>query len=123
MLALSIVSPHGKNIASGRKTLEIRSWRPAQLPVRGLLIVENNVLLVEEGQFDPNGIALAVVDVEEVHEWRPLEVEAACSTKWLPGYWAWTLSNVRLVSGSIQVAAHRKLYEIQVPKELLNHVA
>jgi len=31
MLALSIVSPNGANIAAGCKTLEIRTWRPPQL--------------------------------------------------------------------------------------------
>jgi len=43
--------------ASGRKTREIRSCRPPQLPQRDLLI--------------------AVVDVEEVRAWQPLELEAA----------------------------------------------
>nr|WP_287705722.1 ASCH domain-containing protein [Halomonas sp.] len=45
MLALSIVSPHGSNIASGKKTLEVRSWRPESLPIRDLLIVENSHFL------------------------------------------------------------------------------
>ncbi|WP_211090190.1 ASCH domain-containing protein [Pseudothauera nasutitermitis] len=39
-LALSIVSPQGENIASGRKTLEVRSWQPPALPLHDLLIVE-----------------------------------------------------------------------------------
>ena len=45
MLALSIVAPNGANIAAGRKTLEIRSWRPPRLPLRDLLIVENRIFL------------------------------------------------------------------------------
>lgn len=31
--ALSIVAPHGGNIASSRKTLEVRSWQPPSLPL------------------------------------------------------------------------------------------
>lgn len=120
MLALSIVAPNGTNIATGRKTLEVRSWRPMNLPVRNLLIVQNHRLLVEERQSDPNGIAVALVDVESVHEWESSEVAAACADKWSPGYWAWTLSNVRPIPGAIRVAARRKLYEVQPPTELLS---
>lgn len=112
MLALSIVSPHGKNIATGRKTIEVRSWLPAELPLRNLLIVENHSYLTESSPSDPNGIAVALVDVTEVHEWSEGEVEAACSEGWQPGYWAWSLSNVRPVSLPFPVAAKRKLYEV-----------
>lgn len=112
MLALSIVAPHGSNIAAGKKTLEVRSWRPGSLPVRNLLIVENSSFLSVDLPIDPDGKAVAIVDVEEVHEWQPSEVEAACSNGWEPGYWAWSLSNVRPVTGGEPVAAKRKLYEI-----------
>lgn len=112
MLALSIVSPHGKNIATGRKTIEVRSWLPAELPLRNLLIVENHSYLTESSPSDPNGIAVALVDVTEVHEWSEGEVEAACSEGWQLGYWAWSLSNVRPVSLPFPVAAKRKLYEV-----------
>lgn len=75
--------------------------------------------LTKEGQFDPNGTAVAFVDIEEVHDWRPSEVHAACSSNWEPGYWAWSLSNVRPISNTVHISAHRKLYEIQAPEELL----
>jgi len=123
MLALSIVAPHGKSIASGRKTIEVRSWRPAQLPLRNLLIVENGIFLTEEGQSDPDGMAVALVDIEEIHHWQPSEVQAACSDNWEPGYWAWSLSNIRPILGVVRVSAHRKLYEIQASEALLVHVA
>ena len=55
MLALSIVSPHGTNIASGKKTLEVRSWCHPSLPVRDLLIVENSVFLSLDMSVDPDG--------------------------------------------------------------------
>ncbi len=113
MLALSIVDPHGSNIAVGRKTLEVRSWRPESLPVRDLLIVENSRFLSAENPIDLGGKAVAIVDVEEVHEWQPSEVEAACSNGWEPGYWAWSLSNVRLITNGAIVLAKRKLYEVE----------
>ncbi len=47
-LALSIVTPNGTRIAKGIKTLEVRSWVPTQLPVKDLLIVENQNFLVKD---------------------------------------------------------------------------
>jgi len=112
MLAISIVGPHGSNIASGKKVLEVRSWRPEALPIRDLLIVENSSFLSADNPIDLDGRVVAIVDVEEIHEWQPTEVEAACSNGWEPGYWAWTLSNVRPVTNVATVPAKRKLYEV-----------
>jgi len=119
MLALSIVSPHGSNIASGKKTLEVRSWRPESLPIRDLLIVENSHFLSADNPVDPDGRAVAIVDVEEIHEWQPSEVKAACSNGWEPGYLAWCLSNVRPITNTptfnnVAVPAKRKLYEVEL---------
>jgi hypothetical protein len=112
MLALSIVSPHGSNIALGKKTLEIRSWFPESLPIRNLLIVENSEFLSVDNPIDLNGKAVAMVDVEEIHVWQPSEVKAACLSGWEPDYWAWVLSNVRPITNAQTVAAKRKLYEV-----------
>jgi hypothetical protein len=117
MLAPSIVSPHGSKIASGKKTLEVRSWRPEALPVRDLLIVENSNFLSADNPIDHDGKAVAIVDVEEIHEWQPSEVKAACSSGWEPGYWAWCLSNVRPVTNGAAVYAKRKLYEVDFAQE------
>ncbi|MCZ0930421.1 ASCH domain-containing protein [Halomonas janggokensis] len=114
MLALSIVAPHGSNIAAGKKTLEVRSWRPELLPIRDLLIVENSSFLSSEDPIDLDGRAVAIVDVEEVHEWQPAEVKAAFSSGWEPGYWAWSLSNVRPITNGVPVPAKRKLYEVEL---------
>ena len=111
MLALSIVAPNGSRIAAGRKTLEIRHWRPPQLPLRDLLIVENRIFLRGEDETDPDGIAVAVVDVEEVHAWLPSELDAACWSEWAPGLWAWRVSRVRPIHGAFRVAARRMLYD------------
>lgn len=114
MLALSIVAPHGSNIAAGKKTLEVRSWRPESLPIRDLLIVENSHFLSADNPIDFNGKAVAIVDVIEIHEWQPYEVEAACSSGWEPGYWAWSLANVRPITSGATVPAKMKLYQIEL---------
>ncbi|UQI42326.1 hypothetical protein [Vreelandella venusta] len=59
----------------------------------------------------------AIVDVEEIHEWQPSEVKAACSNGWEPGYLTWCLSSVRAITdnpifNSVAVSAKRKLNEV-----------
>ena len=118
MLALSIVAPNGANIAAGRKILEIRSWLPPRLPLRNLLIIENLVFLTGEDEVDPDGTAVAVVDVDEVHAWQPSELEAACATQWKPSLWAWHVTHVRPVPGAFRLAARRKLYDVEISEAL-----
>lgn len=116
--ALSIVAPNGANIAEGRETLEIRRWRPPRLPLRDLLIIENLVFLRGEDGVDPDGIAVAVVDVDEVHAWQPSDLEPACATEWKPNLWAWHVTRVRPVLGAFRFAARRKLYNVVVRRAL-----
>ena len=113
-IALSIVAPHGDSIGDGRKTLEVRSWQPTRLPLLNLLIVQNERLLTQDGEVDPHGRAVALVDVRQVHVWEPSQLQEACSTRWAPGYYAWRLTNVRSISGYPVVVAKRKLYEVEV---------
>ncbi|WP_244962284.1 ASCH domain-containing protein [Burkholderia diffusa] len=61
--ALSIVKPAVDDIVAGRKRVEIRSWAPPTLPLRDLVLVQNTIFLRQDGQEDPDGIALAWVDV------------------------------------------------------------
>lgn len=110
--ALTIVKPYGSNIASGRKKLEFRSWLPPTLPVYDLLIVENGLYLSVDFPVDPEGIAVAIVDVLEAHEWQVHEVEDACSSGWTPGYWACRLSNVRPLYDMVRVAAKLKMFDV-----------
>ncbi len=112
--ALSIVAPGGDRIASGQKTLEIRSWQPPQWPMRDLLIVQNTRYLRQDGECDPDGVALALVDVLRVAAWTPDELLAACASQWSPGYFAWQLHRVRPLAHRPRVVAKRLLYEIEL---------
>lgn len=111
--ALSIVAPMGQYIAQGKKTLEIRSWRPTHLPLKDLLIVENQHYLTQEGD-EELGYAVAMVDVEAIHPWKEDELEAAMASYWDEGYWAWVLSNVRPMLVQTPVMAKRKIYFIEI---------
>lgn len=82
--ALSIVAPSGEYIVQGVKTLEIRSWRPEQLPLKNLLIVENTHYLNRHGD-EEEGRAIAFVDIQSVHAWKNTEIESAKASYWEDG--------------------------------------
>lgn len=112
-LALSIVTPNGTRIAEGIKTLEVRSWVPTKLPIKDLLIVENQKFLVKDTD-EEEGVAVALVDVDSIHAWRNNEIEPACATAWDEGYFAWVLSNVRPIKHPLKVLAKRKIYQVEL---------
>lgn len=122
LLALSVVAPSGANIVSGRKTLEVRSWRPDRLPLHDLLIVENHRYLTQPGDTDPEGRAVALVDVIEVRPWVEDDVAAACAREWAPGYWAWVLSSVRPIRKAALVTAELRLYRPDLPYSALEEL-
>jgi len=111
--ALSIVAPSAERIVQGLKTLEIRSWQPEMLPLKDVVIVENQNFLLNDGD-EELGLAVAVVDIEAVHAWREDEVEAACASAWTEGYLAWGICNIRPIDPPIQVMAKRKLYLLEL---------
>ncbi len=112
-LALSIVAPFGQRIAQGLKILEVRSWRPDQLPLKDLVIVENQTYLNNEGD-EELGYAVALVDIDSIHTWQENEVDAACASYWTDGYYAWVISNVRPLKQPIEAIAKRKLYRLEL---------
>ncbi|RKU08390.1 ASCH domain-containing protein [Candidatus Poribacteria bacterium] len=115
--ALSIVSPSVQRIISGEKIVEIRRWLPPEIPFLDLVLVENEIYLTEEGQEDPNGLARAIVDITDVHEWTREEAESQ-GVDWIPDYVCWELSNVRHIVPPIPCAARRKIYKIDINASL-----
>ena len=111
-LALSVVAPSGQKIRNCEKTIEVRKWLPPHLPMRNLLIVENQHYLLQDGD-EEQGITVALVDIATAHPWREDEVASACANDWQQGYFAWEISNVRPLS-TISVLAKRKLYHLDV---------
>lgn len=118
MQALSIVSPWGTRIAEGVKHIEVRRWRPPTLPVKHLLIVENHRRLTKPDEVDPEGRAVAVVNVADVSDWTPDMAEAACS-QWEPGWLAWILSDIRPIDEPFAIIAARKIYAVEVDQQVV----
>lgn len=117
--ALSVVAPAGDWIRSGRKTLEIRRWSPDSIPLRDLVIVQNQIRLSGDGMTeDPDGEAVAIVDVESVEEWKENEINEACATYWESGWKAWRLTNLRPLHLDGRYPARLKIYPIDLPGEI-----
>lgn len=118
--ALSVVAPAGDRIRSGLKTLEIRSWRPNTLPLRDLLIVQNNVRLSRQGVTeDPRGRVVALVDIESVADWREDDLAASCAKYWEPGWLAWRITNLRPVHYPEDVPARLRIYDLSLDEPRL----
>ena len=117
MKALSVVAPSGMMIAVGRKTLEVRRWRPGLAPVEDLLIVENDRFVREPGEEDPNGRAVAIVRVSKVRPFLPVDMEAAYASYYEEGWLAWELTDVRRVRSRQPVVAARGIYEVDLALE------
>lgn len=113
--ALSVVAPAGAKIRDGRKRIEVRQWRPDELPLRDLLIVENEMRLSSKGvREDANGRAVALVDVVAVSDWKENELEAATAPYWEPGWLGWRLENIRPVDYPYPVPARLRIYEVEL---------
>jgi hypothetical protein len=111
--ALSVVEPAGDDIRSRKKSLEVRKWTPDLLPLRDLLIIQNRERLSSTGtQEDPNGTAVALVDVVAVREWKEEDLEASCTKAWESGWWAWELVNVRPFDRPGFLPAKRRIYTV-----------
>ena len=80
------------------------------------MIVENKNFL-KDGLQEEQGIAIAIVDIESIHEWKQDEIKIACASYWEDGYFAWVITNVRPISVPIQVVAKRKIYHLMLDIE------
>ena len=108
MKALSVRQPWASWIASGRKTIEVRSWATS---FRGDLLIVSS----RKPPIEPAGCALAVVRLAEC---RPMtaddEVAACCPFS--TGSWAWVLAEPRQIR-PFPVRGRLGLYEVEVPIE------
>lgn len=112
--ALSVVEPWGDMIASGKKSLEVRSWHPNEIPMKNIALVQNSIRLTKDGQEDPAGKIVAIIDIDGCKPWVKSDSEpAGCvESEFVEGYLAWEVANVRKLNKPIDVVAKRKFYEL-----------
>lgn len=96
LTCLSVKQPWAGLIASGVKTLEIRSW---STPYRGPLLIASSLRSDEKGHQGPFGCALCLVELVDVIPWARTRdnVRRSCIGHWFPGQWAWVLAGARQV--------------------------
>lgn len=113
--ALSVVNPAGDLIRAKTKRIEVRKWKPEVLPLLDLLIIQNREKLSLGKEVDPEGVAVALVDVVSLRDWREEDLDASCAKKWEPGWLAWELSNIRPFDYSGFLPAKRRIYSVALP--------
>ncbi|HCG6316541.1 TPA: ASCH domain-containing protein [Vibrio parahaemolyticus] len=123
--ALSVVQPWGSLIAKGTKSLEIRSWSPEKLPIHDIALVQNEVRLTANGQEDPNGIVIAIIDIVGCRAWDRSDCESSgCDeSEFEEGWLAWEITNVRELNRPIPAIAKRGFYELTKAESDLVHLA
>jgi len=119
--ALSVTSPAGSRIRAGRKTTEVRRWALDALPLRDLLIVQNDIRLTEENPEDAAGRVVAMVDVVAIRDWRVEDLEKSGSTEFEEGWLAWELENIRPAAYHQFVPAKRRIYELDLNPKFVVH--
>src|SRR5713101_4878638 len=106
--ALLLKQPYANWVASGRKTIETRSWATKY---RGDLLVCSS----QSGEGEPKGLALCLVELYDI---RPMIAEdevAACIEVYLNAN-AWLIRNRRPLASPFAVSGKLGIYELQVPE-------
>ncbi len=121
--ALSIVAPNGSRIASGHKTIEVRTWLPSIDENEDILLVENKKFLFADNDFDLNGVPIAIIKIERVSSFEPEDITEACATVWSKGYYSWHLKDIRPISYTYFVEAKKGIYELNLVESELQYKA
>lgn len=96
MRVLSVRQPWASLIASGRKTIELRSWGTKYRgPV--LILAGSAIWRGTEHPIGPLGVSLCIVDLLDVRGVTSADADAACIVPPEGFAFAWLLGNARAV--------------------------
>lgn len=118
---LSVVAPAGSRIRSRRKTIEVRRWALDAVPLRNLVIVQNDTRLTDENPEDATGRVVAIVDVVAIRDWLAEDLEKSSATEFQEGYLAWELENIRPAAYYRFVPAKLGIYKLDLDPKFLVH--
>lgn len=118
MRALSVKQPWASLIASGRKTVELRSW---STKYRGpvLILAGSGIWRGTEHPIGPRGVALCTVELVDVRAATPDDTSAACIVPPDGFGFAWVLANPRPVN---QISVRGQLGLYRPSAELLGQI-
>ena len=108
--ALSVKQPWANMIASGRKTIETRTWATRY---RGPILILSSLT----PRIDPAGCAVAVADLVDCRPMTIADEAAACCAVY-PRATAWVLANIRPVK-PFGMKGRLGLFTVQVEESLL----
>jgi hypothetical protein len=114
MKCLSVRNPWAALIASGRKTIELRTWDTSY---RGELIIVSSAA-PERGDdakpwahiTGPLSRAVALVRLADIRPATKRDAHASCVAKMPPGYFAWLLEDLRPLDCSMHIKGQLSLY-------------
>ncbi len=125
MKALSVIKPWGDLIVSGEKSLEIRSWKPTEVPMLNVALVQNSTRLMKDGEEDIDGQVIAIIDIIACKPWvkSDCNLSGCDESEFEEGWLAWEVANVRPLRKTTQAIAKRKFYELSCSEvEAINRV-
>ncbi len=102
MKALSVRNPWAALIASGEKTIELRTWRTS---FRGEFVLVSSACKPEKKDVShtqahtlemPRGVTMAVCELVDVREAEPRDAKASCANP-RDVHFAWVVRVVRLL--------------------------
>ena len=106
MKALSVRQPWANMIASGRKTIETRTW---YTDYRGELLIVSS----KNPPIPPAGCALAVAELVDCRPMTAEDENAAVCPRY-PGAFSWVFENIRQIE-PFPVRGALGLYDVQLP--------
>lgn len=106
MKALSLKQPWANLIASGKKTIETRSWGTKY---HGDIIICSSKI----PNISPIGVALCIVELYDVRPMVPSDEGAAC-IKTFPNAHSWLIRNIRKIEPPIPVKGQLGLYNLEI---------
>ncbi len=110
MKTISIKQPWANLIASGKKTIETRTW---STPYRGEILLASS----KSPRIEPAGCAVAVADLIDCRPMVKSDEEAAKCPVY-PNAVAWVLTNIRAIE-PFPVKGQLGIYDVHVTAEQL----
>ena len=114
MKTLSVKYPWCEMIASGKKTIEVRSWKTSY---RGPLLIASSAA----PKWEKAGKAVCIVDLVDVRPIEETDGPGSCLDSACEDDYAWELKNPRACQ-PIAIKGKLSLYETAIDNEFINSI-
>ena len=111
--ALSLQQPYANQVASGKKTLETRTWTTKY---RGDILICASM----GGTGHPKGVALCLVSIDHIRPMVAEDAEAACVELYDRAQ-VWGLSNLRILDKPFPVKGRLSIFNLEVDPDQLKY--